>query len=121
MPRYPENYRRLQALANRLRNEHPIGFSQLNQKALADGALDRKHKELMCLAISVSQLCEGCIAFHVHDSLRAGASYEEVMETLGVAILMGGGPALIYACEALEALDEFQMESDIARGKREAA
>lgn len=46
------------------------------------------------------------IAFHVHDALKSGASSEEVVETIGVAILMGGGPELMYGFEALEALNQ---------------
>jgi AhpD family alkylhydroperoxidase len=69
--------------------------------------LDRKHKELIAVAISVAVQCEGCIAYHVHDALQAGATRQEVVESLGVAIMMGGGPAVMYACEALAALDQF--------------
>jgi alkylhydroperoxidase/carboxymuconolactone decarboxylase family protein YurZ len=52
--------------------------------------------------------CDGCIAYHVHDALKAGASRKELLETIGVAIMMGGGPALMYGCAALEALDQFE-------------
>ena len=51
--------------------------------------------------------CDGCIAFHVHDVLVAGASHEEVIEAIRVAILMGGGPSVVYGTQALEALKEF--------------
>ena len=53
--------------------------------------------------------CDGCIAFHVHDSLDAGATTAEISETIGVAVMMGGGPALVYGCEALEAVEQFQL------------
>lgn len=83
------------------------GFAGLHKGSMADGALDRKHKELIAVAISVAVQCEGCIAYHVHDALQAGATRQEVVESLGVAIMMGGGPAVMYACEALAALDQF--------------
>lgn len=51
--------------------------------------------------------CDGCIAFHVHDAVKAGASRKEIVETIGVAVLMGGGPSVMYGCEALAALDQF--------------
>ena len=51
-----------------------------------------------------------CIAFHVHDALAAGASRAEVLDTLGVAVMMGGGPAAMYACDALTALEQFESE-----------
>ena len=51
--------------------------------------------------------CDGCMAYHVHDALRGGASPDEITETIGVAVKMGGGPSVIYGCEALEALLQF--------------
>jgi alkylhydroperoxidase/carboxymuconolactone decarboxylase family protein YurZ len=47
-------------------------------------------------------------AFHINDALRAGASRPEILEALGVAVLMGDGLSTLYACEALEALEQFQ-------------
>ncbi len=84
------------------------GFATLHQKAVATGVLDANTKELMALAISVASRCDGCIAFHTHDALRAGATDAEIFETLGVAVLMGGGPAAIYATHVLEAVRQFQ-------------
>ena len=68
-------------------------FGGLHQAAGHDGALDTKTKELIALAISVVVRCEGCIAFHVNDAIKAGASREEIMDALGVAILMGWRPS----------------------------
>ncbi len=107
---FPEYRRHLNKLAGRLGAElkGPVaGFGQLHKSALAAGALDVRTKELMALAISVATCCQGCIAYHVHGALQAGATRDEVLETLGVAVLMGGGPAMIYACEAFEALEQF--------------
>ena len=47
----------------------------------------------MALAIAICTHCEGCIAYHVHDALDAGATHDQVTETIGVAVMMGGGPA----------------------------
>ncbi|HXG08487.1 MAG TPA: carboxymuconolactone decarboxylase family protein [Gemmataceae bacterium] len=80
------------------------GFGQLHQQAVADGALTGKVKE----SIAVAVRCEGCIAFHMHDTLKAAASRQEVLEAIGVAVLMGGGPSVRYGAEALAALDQFQ-------------
>lgn len=52
--------------------------------------------------------CDGCVAYHVHDALEAGASRDEIVEVIGVAVLMGGGPAVVYGSEALEAVEQFQ-------------
>jgi len=108
---YPEYYQRLQKLSGNLAKElrSPISaFAQLNGAVTAEGALSTKIKQLMALAIGVTVRCDGCIAYHVHDAIRAGATRQEIMETIGVAILMGGGPARVYACEVLEAIDQFE-------------
>lgn len=83
------------------------GFGGLHQAASADGVLSAKVKELMALAISVTVRCDGCIAFHVHDAIEAGATEAEITEALGVAVLMGGGPSVVYASDALRAYREF--------------
>jgi AhpD family alkylhydroperoxidase len=111
---FPEYYHHLRGLLGKLGKELPGpmgGFAQLHKQAGADGALAAKIKELIALAIAVAVRCDGCIAFHTHDALKAGASRPEILEALGVAILMGGGPSVMYACEALEALEQFQAAS----------
>ena len=69
-------------------------------------------KELIALAISIAIRCEDCIAYHVHDALHAGATHQEVLETIGVAVMMGGGPASMYGCRAYEALQQFENSPD---------
>ncbi len=83
------------------------GFARLHKKSIENLALSAKVKELMALAISIAVHCEGCIAYHVHDAVAAGASRQELMEALGVAIMMGGGPALMYAAQAQDAIEQF--------------
>jgi AhpD family alkylhydroperoxidase len=84
------------------------GFSALALSATKSGALDKKTKELIALAIGVATRCDGCIGFHTEALVKLGASRAEVEETLGVAIYMGGGPALMYAADAISAYDQFQ-------------
>jgi AhpD family alkylhydroperoxidase len=113
MKNYPEHLSHIQESMGTLGREIPetLGaFKGLHVAAAGDGVLTAEFKELMALAIAVTVRCDGCIAFHVHDALKAGATREEIVETLGVAILMGGGPALMYAVEALDAVDQFEAE-----------
>jgi AhpD family alkylhydroperoxidase len=79
-------------------------FSALSQAALKTGALDTKTKELIAVAIGVAIRCDDCIAFHVKAAVDAGATREEVMETLGMAVYMGAGPSVMYASHAAEAV-----------------
>lgn len=81
-------------------------FQELHHAAIADGALSAKQKELIALGIAVAIRCSYCTLLHVNAALQAGATREEIMETLGVAVLMGGGPSATYATEAIKALEE---------------
>jgi AhpD family alkylhydroperoxidase len=107
---YSKHYNNLTKLMGEMGNKMPEimgGFNKLHITSTAEGVLSSKTKELIALGIAITVRCDGCIAFHVHDALKSGASSEEVMETIGVAILMGGGPAVVYGCEAMEALEQF--------------
>lgn len=83
-------------------------FWKVNEEAMKDGALDRKTKELIALALVVSKHCDVCITFHIRDCLRHGCTEAEIMEALGVAVMEGDGPTMVYAGNALEALEEYQ-------------
>jgi AhpD family alkylhydroperoxidase len=83
------------------------GFARLRKKAVEDGALSAKVKEMMALAISIAVGCEGCIAYHVHDAIKAGATRPELLETISVGVMMAGGPGTIYAAHALDAVEQF--------------
>jgi len=90
------------------------GFVRLADTAKADGALDPKVKELMATAILISLRCDGCIGFHVRGAVRHGATRQEMLETIGVAMMMNGGPATVYGAYALEAFDQFVAEKAAA-------
>lgn len=83
------------------------GFSAIAQAALKANALDTKTKELIALAISVATRCDGCIGFHAEAAVKQGATRDEIMETMGMAIYMGAGPSVMYAAQAVEAYDQF--------------
>ena len=83
------------------------GFGAMARAAMAPGVLAELGKEVIALAIGVSSRCAGCIGFHVKALVRLGVTREQLNETLAVAVYMGGGPALMYAAEALRAYEEF--------------
>lgn len=110
MKNYTDITRSISTNAAELRKLAPEamqGFYALAKGASADGALDKKVKELIALAIGVTQRCDGCIGFHMKALKGLGATREEVAETLAMCVYMGGGPALMYAADALGAYDEF--------------
>jgi AhpD family alkylhydroperoxidase len=108
---YPERNQIVRTRMNALGKAIPrtmAAFVQLHQATSSSGALDARTKELIALAIGITVRCDGCIAFHVHDALEAGASRQDILETIGVAVFMGGGPSVVYGTEALEALNQFE-------------
>ena len=91
--------RELSPLHRELRRTIPDvydGYRELSTAAFADGALDRKTKELIALAIGVVEGCDGCVASHGQAAARAGATRQEAAEAIGVTFLMHGGPATIH-------------------------
>jgi AhpD family alkylhydroperoxidase len=111
MTNWPERTKELTAQLRNLRTGTPEvmkAFSGLAQAAVADKALDGKTKELVALGIAVAVRCDDCIGFHVKAALEHGASRDEVLETLGMAIYMGAGPAVMYASHALDAFEQFK-------------
>lgn len=82
-------------------------FYQLSKAATGDNALDEKTKEFIALAIGVTKHCDGCIGFHVKALHRLGATREEIADVMAMCVYMGGGPALMYAADAMRAYDQF--------------
>ncbi|MBE3025107.1 carboxymuconolactone decarboxylase family protein [Janthinobacterium sp. BJB1] len=83
------------------------GFGDLARAATRDGALDKKTKEFIALALGIAAHCDACIGFHVQALVKLGATRAEFEETLGMAIYMGGGPSAMYCAYALAAFEEF--------------
>jgi AhpD family alkylhydroperoxidase len=82
-------------------------FSAMAQAVLEAKALNTKTKELLALGIAVATRCDDCIAFHAKAAIEQGASQDEVLEMLGIAIYMGAGPSVMYASHAFEAFSQF--------------
>ena len=81
------------------------GFASVAKAAIAPRALDAKTKELIALAIGITARCDGCLAYHARAAARLGATREEILDVIGVAVYMGGGPSMIYGAETLDAFD----------------
>jgi len=71
------------------------------------GALSVKQKEIIAIALSINAHCHWCIAYHVKKALENGATPDEIREASWVAVLMGGGPALMYFQLVDKALEDF--------------
>ncbi len=107
---WPEFTRTLSEGLKDLRGGNPEvmrAFGTMALAASAPKALDGKTKELIVLAISVALRCDDCVGFHAKAAVDTGASREEVLEALGMAIYMGAGPSVMYANHALEAFGQY--------------
>lgn len=107
---YPDITKDISAQTKTLRKDIPdvmAGFSAMASAATRDGALDKKTKELVALAIAIATRCDGCIGFHTDALVKLGATKAEFEETLGMAVYMGGGPSLMYAAHAMSAWEQF--------------
>ena len=103
--------RRKRAHARLLALESKVyrGFLEMERAAYSDGALPKKHKELIAVGISVVKDCESCMQWHIEQAARSGASFEEILEAIEVGIEMGGGPATVSARFALEVMDSLKL------------
>ena len=82
------------------------GHDLLAASATAGKVLDDKTRELIALAVAATTRCDGCIAFHSEAAKQAGASREELMEALTVAIALNAGAALVYSARAMDAFEK---------------
>ena len=92
----------------RSQGEFVRSMMNLSEMASQDGALSRKMKKLVFVALAIQQQCEYCIVHHVHEAMQAGATAEEIYEVSQVAIAMGGGPKFAYtATHVQDAIESF--------------
>ncbi len=81
-------------------------FLALSKVVFADGALDKRTKQLIAVAVAHVTQCPWCIEGHVKGARREGASPEQIMEAIWVAAEMRAGAAHAHANKALAVLDQ---------------
>ncbi|WP_197321614.1 carboxymuconolactone decarboxylase family protein [Saccharomonospora sp. NB11] len=97
------------------------GYARLHAAAMAPGALDARTKELIALAVAVSEQCDGCIAAHAQAAVHHGAQPQEAAEAIGVTFMMNGGPATVYGARAYDAFLEYYDEKAARDARRDGA
>jgi AhpD family alkylhydroperoxidase len=83
-------------------------FFALDHDAYRDGALPKKAKELMGLVASSVLRCNDCISYHLVEAVQCGATDEEIIEALEIALVVGGSiviPHFRHAIAFLETID----------------
>ncbi|MDR2826148.1 MAG: carboxymuconolactone decarboxylase family protein [Deltaproteobacteria bacterium] len=91
-------------------------LSVLSESAQAHHALDAKTRELIALACAATTRCDGCIAIHSAEAVKAGATREELLEALAIAVNLNAGAATIYSSRILEAFDQFEQNAPESGG-----
>ena len=61
--------------------EAMASFQAFDKAALADGAIPKKYKELMAVAVGLTTQCPYCLDVHRKAALNAGATEQELAET----------------------------------------
>jgi AhpD family alkylhydroperoxidase len=79
------------------------GYRTLSDAGSKTNKLDPKTRELIALGVAVSLRCDGCITTHTSAAIKQGATKEEIVEALGVAISVNAGAALVYSSRVLDA------------------
>jgi AhpD family alkylhydroperoxidase len=77
-------------------------FQAFSRQVFADGALDKKTKQLIAVAVAHVTQCQFCIKGHTRAALRRGATEQELMEAIWVAAEMRAGGAYAHSILALE-------------------
>jgi len=104
-----ELYEEHKKFRDKLQQERPelFGtFTAFRDNVYQDGALSRKIKHLLAMAVGLRAGCPDCIAGHTRLAVEAGASKAEVVEAVSVAVLMGGSPANAWAWRVVKTMEE---------------
>ena len=77
-------------------------FWAFDKAAMAEGAIPRKYKELMALAVAFTTQCPYCIGIHSDKARENGASEQEIAEAVAVAAALRAGAAVTHGTHAIK-------------------
>ncbi|HMQ91674.1 MAG TPA: carboxymuconolactone decarboxylase family protein [Amaricoccus sp.] len=104
--RFPRPTRETAERRRALAPDAEDAFRGFSKAVFADGALDTRTKQLIAIAVAHVTQCPWCIEGHVKAARRAGATNEQIMESVWVAAEMRAGAAYAHSIKALELMDE---------------
>ncbi|HEX7814563.1 carboxymuconolactone decarboxylase family protein [Dyella sp.] len=81
------------------------GYQTLSRAGQQKDVLGAKTRELIALAVAVTTHCDGCITTHTAEAIKQGATKEEIIEALGVAVALNAGAAMVYSARVVDAFD----------------
>ncbi len=75
--------------------------------------LDAKTRELIALGVAVTLRCDGCINAHSEAAARAGATKEEIVDALGVAVMVNAGATMVYSAHVIDAVHAYAPNNEV--------
>ena len=83
------------------------GFVELDKiVGREDGAIPRKYRELIAIAVASTTQCPYCLDVHSRNAKKAGASREEVAEASMISAALRAGAAVTHGLLALKLYDK---------------
>jgi len=104
--RLPQASRELSEMRRALAPDQEQAFRDFSKAVFAEGALDKRTKQLIAVAVAHVTQCPWCIKAHTPMAMRKGASKEEIMEAIWVAAEMRAGAAYSHATLAMEEMEK---------------
>ena len=83
-----------------------------------EGVLSFKTKELIAVAVAAARKCEPCLRSHIKVAIEVGATRQELVEALNIAVLLCGGPGWAYSSIALDAYDDMLRDQEEAQEEK---
>jgi AhpD family alkylhydroperoxidase len=96
-----DNLKKLATMGN-LAPEAMTAFRAYDKAALTGGAIPKKYKELMAIAVALTTQCPYCIEVHRQEAVKAGVTEQELAETVHVAAALRAGGAITHGTHLLE-------------------
>lgn len=77
-------------------------FRAWDKLALSDGAIPKKYKELIAIAVALTTQCPYCIEIHRQNAIEAGVTETELAEVIQVAAALRAGGAITHGTHLFE-------------------
>ena len=83
-------------------------YSAFHHASAQSKHLDAKTRELIALAVAVTLRCDGCVNAHSEAAVKVGASKDEIVDALGVAVMVNAGATMVYSAHTIDAFDTYK-------------
>src|SRR5690348_9924335 len=105
---YPSSTREIAKKRRELQPETEAAFQAFSQKVFADGTLTAKMKQIIAVAVAHVTQCPYCINGHTKAAMRQGATQQELMEAIWIAVEMRAGGAYAHTAISLTAMMDYE-------------